>query len=138
MLVSILRIIILFRGSHRRCSVKEFVLKSFANFTEKHLCWSLFLIKIIKKRLQHRCFPVKFADFLTTTISKNICKRLLLSISKYWLLIKLQRIMKRLLYLFALLSFDTIYNYSKTALHLVLPMESFVLPTWQIAFIWFT
>ena len=29
------------RSSHRRCSVKS-VLKNFANFTGKHLCWSLF------------------------------------------------------------------------------------------------
>ena len=36
------------------------VLKNFANFTEKHLKACNF----IKKRLQHRCFPVKFAKFL--------------------------------------------------------------------------
>ena len=29
-----------------------------------------------KKRLQHRCFPVKFARFLRKRILKNICKRL--------------------------------------------------------------
>ena len=34
-----------FRSSHRRSSVKIGVLKSFANLTGKHLCWSLFLIK---------------------------------------------------------------------------------------------
>ena len=34
----------------------------------------------IKKRLQHRCFLVKFAKFLRTPISKNIYERLLLSI----------------------------------------------------------
>ena len=33
----------------------------------------------IKKRLQHRCFPVKFAKFLRIPILKNICKRLLRS-----------------------------------------------------------
>ena len=33
-----------FRSSHRRCSVEIGVLKSFANFTGKHLRWSLFLI----------------------------------------------------------------------------------------------
>ena len=48
------------------------VLKSFTMFTVKHLCQSLFLIKLqtrslkscnfIKKRLQHRCFPVKNHD----------------------------------------------------------------------------
>ena len=32
----------------------------------------------IKKRL-HRCFPVNIANFLRTPISKNICKRLLLT-----------------------------------------------------------
>ena len=31
------------RQSHRRCSVKRGVLKNFANFTGKHLCWRLFL-----------------------------------------------------------------------------------------------
>ena len=54
------------------------VLKYFAIFTGKHLCWSLFLIKLslfnkvaglkpgsfIKKRLQHRCFPLNIAKFL--------------------------------------------------------------------------
>ena len=45
------------------------VLEGFANFTGKHLRWSLFLIKLqglhfIKKRLQRRCFPVKFVNFL--------------------------------------------------------------------------
>ena len=30
----------------------------------------------IKKRLLHRCFPVKFAKFSRTTILKDICKRL--------------------------------------------------------------
>ena len=33
---------------------------------------------IIKNRLQHRCFPVKFAKFLRTPILNNICERLLL------------------------------------------------------------
>ena len=32
----------------------------------------------IKKRLQHRCFPVNVAKFLRTSILKNICERLLL------------------------------------------------------------
>ena len=33
------------RSSHRSCSVKKGVLKNSANFTGKHLCWSLFLLK---------------------------------------------------------------------------------------------
>ena len=31
----------------------------------------------IKKRLQHKCFPVKFPKFLRTAILRNICERLL-------------------------------------------------------------
>ena len=39
------------------------VLKSFVIFTGKHLCWSLFLIRLqacrfIEKRFQHWCFPL--------------------------------------------------------------------------------
>ena len=34
------------RSSHRRCSVKKDVLRNFKNFTGKHLCWSLSLIKL--------------------------------------------------------------------------------------------
>ena len=49
----------------------EKAVKSFANFTEKSLCWSLFFNKVtglracsfIKKRLQHRCAPAKLAKF---------------------------------------------------------------------------
>ena len=57
------------RRSHRRCSVEKGVLKNFAIFTGKRLCQILFLIKLkaslkpatlLKKRLQHRCFPVMF------------------------------------------------------------------------------
>ena len=35
--------------------------------------------KFIKNRLQHRCFPVKFAKFLRTPILKNIYERLLVN-----------------------------------------------------------
>ena len=75
-------IIIINRSSHRRCSVKKTVLNNFAIFTRKHLCliklrafWSATLLK---KRLWHRCFLVKLAKFLRTSILKNMCKRLLL------------------------------------------------------------
>ena len=76
------------RSSHLRCSVKKGVLKNFANFTGKHLCLSLFFNKVadlrlrpatlLKKKLQHRCFPVKFTKLLRTSYLKNICERLLL------------------------------------------------------------
>ena len=59
------------------------VLKNFVIFTGKHLCWSLFLIKLqackfIEKRLQHWCFPLRVRKFLRTPILKNISERLLL------------------------------------------------------------
>ena len=39
------------------------VLKKFAIFARKQLCWSLFLVNIVTKRFQHRCFPVHIAKF---------------------------------------------------------------------------
>ena len=51
------------RSSHQRYSIKTGVLKNFVNFTGKHLCQRVFLIK---KRLWHRCSPVNFAKFLRT------------------------------------------------------------------------
>ena len=53
---------------------KTGVLKNFAIFTGKNLCWSLFLIKfqdwrpafLFKKRLQRRCSSVNIVKFLRT------------------------------------------------------------------------
>ena len=57
-----------FRSSRPGIFCEKFVLKSLAKFTGKHLCWSLFLIKLkAKKRSQHSCFPVNFAKFLRTS-----------------------------------------------------------------------
>ena len=68
---------------------KKGVLKNFAIFTGKHLCWGLFLIKLqtwpafsLKRRLQRRCFPVSIAKFLRTPVLKNICERLILNGAK--------------------------------------------------------
>ena len=36
----------------------------------------------IKRRMQHRCFPVNNAKFLRTPILKNICIKLLLAFCK--------------------------------------------------------
>ena len=69
---------------------------SFANFTGKHLCWSLLFTKLqafriatlLKKRPLHRCFPVKFEKFWRTPILKT-AGRLLLCIDYfiiYWFL----------------------------------------------------
>ena len=53
------------RSSHRRYLVKKGVLKIFANFTEKQLCWILFLIKLRKPYLFWRtptsgCFWINY------------------------------------------------------------------------------
>ena len=57
----------------RKIHRKTPVLKSLFNkVTDLMAC------NFIKMRLQHRCFPVKFAKFLRTLILKNICKRLFL------------------------------------------------------------
>ena len=60
------------RSSHWRCSVKISVLKNFEKFTDKHLFRNFLFNKIatlrpatlLKKTLQHSCFPVNFAEFL--------------------------------------------------------------------------
>ena len=41
-------------------------LQNLAIFTGKDLCWRFFLINFIKKRLQHRSFPVNVAKYLST------------------------------------------------------------------------
>ena len=63
---------------------KKAAFKNLATFTGKHLCWGVFFNEnanlqscdFIKKRLQHKCFPVNTAKFLRTRVLKNICERL--------------------------------------------------------------
>ena len=67
-----------FRSNHWRCSVRNF-----ATLTGKHLCQSLFLVKLqtsspAKMRLWHRCFPVDFAKFQRTPFLRSTSGRLLL------------------------------------------------------------
>ena len=72
--------------NHRRCFVKEGVLKKFANFTKKtpvleslvHKVAGLKACNFIKKRPQHMSSLVKFVNFLRTPIVKDIRERLLL------------------------------------------------------------
>ena len=67
-------------------SIEIGVLKKFTKFIGKHLCRSLFLNKVVglrsatllKKRLWHRCFSVKFVRFLKTPFFQNTSGRLLL------------------------------------------------------------
>ena len=56
------------RSCHSQMFFKKVVLENFAIFTGKHLWWSLFITKFIKKRLRHRCFHVNIA---TTTKYKK-------------------------------------------------------------------
>ena len=57
-------------------------LKNLAIFTGKHLCWRFFLINSIKKRLQHRCFPVNIAECLSIAF---LC-RIYMWIWVFWIL----------------------------------------------------
>ena len=74
------------RSSRPEEVCKKGVLKSFGKFLGKHQCWSLFFIKVaslmpatfLKKRLQHRCFPLDFAKFLRTPFFTVHLRRLLL------------------------------------------------------------
>ena len=58
---------------------KKALLKNFAKSLGKHMCQSLFLNKVagfrsatfLKKRLRHRCFPMKFTKFLRTLFLQN-------------------------------------------------------------------
>ena len=55
-----------FRSSRPEVFCKKGVLRNFKKFTEKRLCQSLLPSTLLKKRLQHRCFPVNFVKFLRT------------------------------------------------------------------------
>ena len=74
------------RSSHQTYSMKKGFLRNFTKFTEKHLCQSLFFNKVtglrpatlLKKKLWHRCFPVKVVKLPRTPSLQNISGRLLL------------------------------------------------------------
>ena len=62
-----------------RVFYKKAVYKNFAIFLGKHLCWSLFSIKLQTFR-DPNTGVVNIAKFLRTSIFKNICKRLFLNL----------------------------------------------------------
>ena len=76
------------RSSRPEVFCKRSVLRIFANFTGKHQCQTLFLIKVpdlrletlLKKRLWHRCFPVNSAKFLRTPFLQNTSGRVRLKL----------------------------------------------------------
>ena len=66
-----------------RCPSK-WVLFTIIQISQENMCWSLFLIKfhaatLLKKRLEHSCFPVKFAGFPRTTFFTEDLRWLLLN-----------------------------------------------------------
>ena len=71
----------------REVSYKKGLLKHFAKFTRKYLCWNLFFNKLanlrplFNKRLQHRCFLVNFMKFLRIPFLQNTSQPLILIIT---------------------------------------------------------
>ena len=67
------------RRSRREVFCKKGVLENFTKFTGKHLCWSLFFNKVaglkpeclLRKILQHRCFPVNLVEFFINTLFRE-------------------------------------------------------------------
>ena len=76
----------IFRSNRPEVFCKKGVLRKFAKFTRKHLCQSLFFNKVaglrsttlLKKRLQHRFFPLNFSKFLRTSFLTEHLRWLLL------------------------------------------------------------
>ena len=82
--------IVIYRSSHRRFSVRKGALRNFAKVTGKCLCQSLYFNKVrpatlLKQRLWHRCFPMKFAKFLRTPFLRNTSGWPLLNIRRYFM-----------------------------------------------------
>ena len=73
------------RSSSLQMFFKRCVLKCFAIFTGRRLCWSLFWPATLLKKLQLMCFVVNIAKFLRTPILKNSCDQLFLKILKFFL-----------------------------------------------------
>ena len=77
------------RSSHQRFSVINGGLRSFAKFTGKYLCQSLFFNKVavlrpatlFKKRIWQMCFSVSSDKFLRTPFLQNTSGRLFLFVS---------------------------------------------------------
>ena len=83
-----------FRSSRPEVFSKKGVLKNFEKFTGKHLFQGLFFNKVaalrpatlLKRRLQHRCFPVNIVKFLRTPFFIE---------QLWWLLLKLGGLRKK-------------------------------------------
>ena len=60
------------KHSNSRSQMFYAALQNLVIFTGKRLCWRFFLIRFIKKRLQHKCFPVNVAKCLSTVFHIEI------------------------------------------------------------------
>ena len=79
------------RSSCPDVSCEKGVLRNFEKFTGKHLCQSLFLVKLqalpanfFKKRLWHRFLPVNFVKFLRTPSFTEHLWWLLPASARWW------------------------------------------------------
>ena len=59
------------RSSHSQMFLKIDVLRNFASFTRKHLCWSLFLIKLQATLLKIRSFTEHLQWLLLWFLQQN-------------------------------------------------------------------
>ena len=59
---------------------ETYVLKKFIIFARKHLSWRHFLISIVTKRLQHRCFSCKYFKIFKNIFFMEHLRWLLLQI----------------------------------------------------------
>ena len=78
-------IVVTFRNSHWKCSVKKSVLRNFAKFTGKYLCQSLFFNKVaacnfIENETLKQVFSCEFCEISKNTIFIEHPGRLLLNI----------------------------------------------------------
>ena len=60
---------------------KKDALKIFTNFIWKHLCWSVFLIKLLIKDSNTGVFPWSLQSIQEQRLVKKVCERLLLLIA---------------------------------------------------------
>ena len=76
-----IRMNMIFKSSCSQIFYKIAALKNFTKFKWKHLRP---VAKSVKKRLQHRCFPVNFVKFLKTPFLQNTSGQLLLNFFIYF------------------------------------------------------
>ena len=78
------------RSSHRRCSLREGVLRNFAKFTGKHQCQSLFFNKaagfrpvtLLEKDIPAQMFSCEFCEISKNTFLEKNPERLLPKLAK--------------------------------------------------------